>query len=287
MTLGEAPRARFTVSPLMLPYSTFEEDVAACSATGFGMGVSEAKLGGASDEDLMELMKRSGVSCAVGTPAVIGPLKDAWRGGPDDPVERVDRVCDGIARLATFDPALILVVTGAKALYPVYEARRIIVEGLTRIASTAASHGLTVGVEVLRDEMNGSLYNDLPRTFQLLDDIGVDNLGVVFDVWHLWDAPGVMEQLQRYAPRISAVQMCDWRTETRWSCDRAIPGDGLADIPAILSTLETNGFTGVYELEVFSDRSKPESIWEGRTMEEVFEQSWLAFSRLWREAGLT
>jgi hypothetical protein len=76
---------------------------------------------------------------------------------------------------SSFDPALILIVTGAKALYPVPKARQIIAEGLARIAAAARRHGLTVGVEVLRDEMNGSLYNDLPRTFQLLDDVGADN----------------------------------------------------------------------------------------------------------------
>jgi sugar phosphate isomerase/epimerase len=286
MALREPPRERFTISQLMLPFSTFDEDVAACAAAGFGMGVSEAKLGAATDTELKELMLGSGVSCAVATPAVIGPLKDAWRGGPDDPIERVDRVCDGVDRLARFDPALILIVTGAKALYPVPVARGIVVDGLARIASAARRHGLSVGVEVLRDEMNGSLYNDLPRTFQLLDDVGADNLTVVFDVWHLWDAPDVIAQLAQYAPRISAVQLCDWRRDTRWNGDRVLPGDGIADLAAILRVLETRGFTGIYELEVFSDPSKPGSIWEGNEMVDIFERSWTGFTRLWREARL-
>jgi hypothetical protein len=67
------------------------------------MGISEAKLGGASDAELRGLMLMSGVACAVGTPAGIGPLKDARRGGPDDSVERADRICDVVA---SFDPAI-------------------------------------------------------------------------------------------------------------------------------------------------------------------------------------
>jgi sugar phosphate isomerase/epimerase len=280
-------RERFTVSQLMLPRSTFEEDVEACRKLGFGLGVSEAKLGEGKDGALRALMHASGVPAAVSVPAVIGPLKDAWRGGPNDPEERVAAVCAGVDRLAAFGPASILVLTGAKALYPVYEARRIVVDGLARIADAAGAHGLTVGVEVLRDETNGALYNDLPRMFALLDDAGADNLAVVFDIWHLWDAPGVLEQLETYAPRISAVQLCDWRRETRWGGDRALPGDGIADIPAILRALETNGFTGVYDLEVFSDASKPGSIWEHDGLDEVLAKSWDGFARAWEQAGLS
>jgi sugar phosphate isomerase/epimerase len=142
-------------------------------------------------------------------------------------------------------------------------------------------------VEVLRDETSGSLYNDLPRTFKLLDDAGADNLAVVFDIWHLWDAPRILEQLETYAPRIAAVQVCDWRRETRWNGDRALPGNGIADIPAILRALETNGFTGVYDLEVFSDASKPGSIWEHDGLAEILAKSWDGFGRAWEQAGLS
>jgi sugar phosphate isomerase/epimerase len=270
----------------MLPRSTFEEDVDACARLDVGLGVSEGKLETGRDGELLELMRAGNIRSGVAVPAVIGPLKDAWRGGPDDPDERVDAVCAAVDRLAAFEPALILVVTGAKALYPVYEARRIIVDGLGRIAAAAGAHGLGVGVEVLRDETNGSLYNDLPRTFELLAAAGADNLSVVFDIWHLWDAPGVFEQLERYAPRISAVQLCDWRDPTRWNGDRVFPGEGLADTPRLLHVLETNGFAGVYDLEIFSDASKPGSIWENRSLSDVLERSWAGFAEAWAKAGL-
>jgi sugar phosphate isomerase/epimerase len=287
LSFPRTDKTRFSVSQLMLRESSFEDDVEACAALGIGLGVSEAKLGTGRDDELRALMAASSVSAAVCVPAVIGPLKDAWRGGPDDPRERTRLVCDAVDRLAGFGPQVFLVVTGAKALYPVHEARRIIVAGLREIAEAAARHDLTVGVEVLRDEMNGSLFNDLPRTFELLDEVGADNLGVVFDVWHLWDAPGVLGQIETYAPRISAVQIADWRAETRWSGDRVLPGHGLADLPALLHALETNGFTGVYDLEVFSDQTKPDSIWQDRDLDGVLRESWHGFVEAWDKAGLS
>jgi sugar phosphate isomerase/epimerase len=66
-----------------------------------------------------------------------------------------------------------------------------------------------------------------------------------------------------------------------------LPGDGIAGIPAILHALETNGFVGVYDLEVFSDHTKPESIWEQRTLDDVLKASWEGFLEAWNEAGLT
>lgn len=281
-----APRDRFSVSQLMLTRSTFEEDVAVCAELGFGLGVSEAKIDQGRDAELIELIGASGVRPGVAVPAVIGPLKDAWRGGPDDPDERVAAVRDSVDRLAAFSPASVLVVTGSRALYPRYEARRIVLDGLQAIAEQAAKHTLAVGVEVLRDEMNGSLYNDLPRTFELIDELEADNVGIVFDIWHLWDAPDVLAQLERYAPRIVAVQLCDWRDPTRWNGDRVLPGDGIGNVPALLGALETNGFTGIYDLEVFSDPSRPGSIWEGATTADVLAASWAGFEKAWAEAGL-
>jgi sugar phosphate isomerase/epimerase len=269
----------------MLPHTPFEEDIAVCGELGFGLGISEAKLPDGDDQDVVRAMHAAGVTVGVSVPRVIGPLKDAWRGGPDDPDERVHGVCAGIERLAGFKPPLVLIVTGAKALHPVFEARRIITDGLSEIARFAAGYGLTLGVEVLREESNGSLYNDLPRTFELLDEVGAENLSVVFDIWHLWDAPGVLDQIRTYAPRISAVQLCDWRRETRWNGDRVLPGDGIANIPGLLDALESNGFTGLYDLEVFSDRSKEGSIWEGRDLRTALQLAWEGFDGCWQEAA--
>jgi len=281
-----APRDRFSVSQLMLPGSPFEEDVDVAAGLGIGLGVSEAKLPEGHDEELAGLMQSAGVWSGVAVPAVIGPLKDAWRGGPDDPGERVDAVCAAVDRLARFKPSTFLVVTGARALYPRHVARRIVLDGLRRIADRAATHSMTVSVEVLRDEMNGSLYSDLARTFELIDDVGADNVGVLFDIWHMWDAPDVLMELETVAHRIFAVQLADWRDPTRWNGDRVLPGDGIADIPALLGALERNGFTGVYDVEVFSDASRPGSIWEGATAAGVLDASWSAFDRLWSHAGL-
>jgi len=46
-----------------------------------------------------------------------------------------------------------------------------------------------------------------------------------------------------------------------------LPGDGLADLPAIVSALDDAGWDGLYDLEIFSDdgtfgQAYPDSLWD-------------------------
>jgi len=52
------PRDWFTVSQLMLPHTTFEEDIAVCGELGFGPGISEAKLPDGDDQDIIQSNER-------------------------------------------------------------------------------------------------------------------------------------------------------------------------------------------------------------------------------------
>jgi sugar phosphate isomerase/epimerase len=63
------------------------------------------------------------------------------------------------------------------------------------------------------------------------------------------------------------VHVNDWREPTRGWADRVLPGDGAADLPAILAALERAGWDGFYDLEIFSDNGAfgvayPDSLWD-------------------------
>ncbi len=99
------------------------------------------------------------------------------------------------------------------------------------------------------------------ETAVLLDEVGRDDLGIVFDTWHLWDTDGLEEAIAREVGRLVAVHVADWRAETRNTDDRVFPGDGVADLPAIVSALDRAGWDGPYEVEIFSDPELPDSLW--------------------------
>ena len=63
----------------------------------------------------------------------------------------------------------------------------------------------------------------------------------------------------------STSRTCGGRTRS-W-CDRVLPGDGVADVPALIGALDAAGWDGLYDLEIFSDNGTfgthhPDSLWD-------------------------
>jgi sugar phosphate isomerase/epimerase len=109
--------------------------------------------------------------------------------------------------------------------------------------------------------------NTLGDAAQFLEEVGSDAVGIQFDVWHLWNMPGLLEEIPRHAQLIAGVHVSDWREPTRGWADRVLPGDGAADLSAILGVLEDVGWDGFYDLEIFSDNGAfgsayPDSLWD-------------------------
>ena len=125
-----------------------------------------------------------------------------------------------------------------------------------------------------------SLVTDLPGAEALLEEAGDDSIGIIFDTWHLWDTPDVLEHARRLAPRFPAVHVNDWRDPTRHWDDRALPGEGVMDLPAILGALEAGGFDGWYDMEIFSGEAYPDSLLK-LAPEELVRRGREGFLRAW------
>src|SRR5215213_2896649 len=57
---------------------------------------------------------------------------------------------------------------------------------------------------------------------------------------------------------IAGVHLADWREPTRNTNDRVLPGDGVIEFGPIVEALR---WDGLYDLEIFSDRELPDSLW--------------------------
>jgi sugar phosphate isomerase/epimerase len=189
----------------------------------------------------------------------IGPLPIP---GPDDPAERVEAYCAGLRRLAPFEPSAVVLLTGPGT-------REVVVDGLRTVAAEARSLGLTIALEP-HSRFEGEQWttvNTIAEAAQLIDEAGVaDTVGILFDTWHLWDSD-VEADLEAHDDRIVGVHVCDVREPTRSFADRLLPGDGVADVPRILGLLDSAGWEGFYELEIFSDngafgQAHPDSLWD-------------------------
>jgi sugar phosphate isomerase/epimerase len=283
------PEPRFSVAEITTIYQTYEEDLATYQRAGAeGIGLWEFKLPAGQDRESVARLQASGLRATTCIPAVVSVWPIPFP-GPDDPQERVAGLCDAVRRFAAFEPEIVLCVTGRPPDRDLDEARKVVVEGLREVAKVAAGHGITIGLEPLHRTLyrDWTIVGTIPETVDLIDEIGEPNVGVLFDVYHLWDVDDLLADIAAYGSRIlPSVHVCDWRTPPRNDFDRVLPGEGDADLPGILGALEAAGVVGWFELEIFSDDGQftdyalLDSLWREDPLDVVvrgkagFERAW-------------
>ena len=275
---------RFAVSEFSTLNRGFDEDLAAYAAGGAeGIGLAEAKLPEGQDAESRRKLRESGLTATICLPTMLSVLPLPPFPGPEDPQERVESLCASVARLAAFEPVTLLVLTGPAGDRDPAEARTIVVDGLREVARAAHAAGVRVALEPIhasaRDDF--TMVDTIPDAVALVEEVG-EPMGIMFDTWHLWDTPDVLGHIRREAHRFPAIHINDWRAETRGWDDRALPGEGVIDLPAIFAALEDGGFDGWFELEVFSTETYPDSLLKLDPAELVrrgkagFEAAWAA-----------
>jgi sugar phosphate isomerase/epimerase len=267
----------FSISQVSTLAASFADDVRAYVEAGIdGIGIWELKLGDGS----LEGFQASGLGSANAVPTVPSVHPLPLLPGPDTVRERVDSLLRSLELLAAYEPAAILCFTGPGD-------RDTAVRGVREVAREAERLGLRLAVEPFQLEgmESWSILNTLGDAAEFVDEVGSDAVGIQFDVWHLWNTPHLLEEIPRHADRIAGVHVNDWREPTRGWADRVLPGDGAADLPAILGVLEDVGWNGFYDLEIFSDNgvfgsAYPDSLWDqdaaelARRGREAFMQCW-------------
>jgi sugar phosphate isomerase/epimerase len=259
-----------------------------------GLGVWELKLAADGDDaEAIELLAASGLGRSSAVPAVPSILPLPLLPGPDDPAERVEALCASIERLAAFAPSAIVCLTGPAGGRDPDAARALVVEGLRTAAAIAAAQGLRLALEPFQREgiEHWSLVNTLDEAAELIDEVGSDAIGIQFDVWHLWNTPELPAAIERHAHRFAGVHVNDFRQPTRSWADRVLPGDGVADVGAILAALDAAGWDGFYDLELFSDDgtfgcAHPDSLWDVPAPE-LLRRARTAFEHCWTSTGET
>jgi sugar phosphate isomerase/epimerase len=281
---------RFSVSQVSTLTASFADDVRAYARAGLdGLGVWELKLGEGPDGEALELFEASGLGATSAVPEVPSILPLPLLPGPEDPRERIDALCASLHRLAAFRPGGVVCITGPAGGRDPDAARGLVVDGLREVAAEAQLAGVRLALEPFQREgiEDWSLVGTIGEAVELIDETGSPALGIQFDVWHLWNTPDLFAEIEREAHRFVGVHVNDWREPTRGWADRALPGDGIAGVPAILGALERAGWDGCYDLEIFSDNGAfgtayPDSLWDVDPAELV-RRAADSFTRCWQE----
>ncbi len=194
----------------------------------------------------------------------------AWfdRAGADGLRAAIDenkRVFDQAADVGA--PCVVMVVGGLpRGSKDLAGQRARVRDGLAALRDHAAQLGVTLALEPLHPmyAADRACLNTLKQANDLCDELGA-GFGTVVDIYHCWWDPELRAQITRGGgARVKTFHLCDWRVPTRNMRDRAMVGDGVADIAAIRSWLDEAGYDGPIELELFSELD-----WWKRDPEEV------------------
>ena len=234
--------------------ASFAEDVAAYAAAGFdAIGLWEFKLP-PDDAANIALLHEHGLrvaNCVPATPSVL-PLAIPGMEGPDDPETRIEAIEVSIERLAAYEPECVVCLAGPLGGRSEVEGTAVLVEGLRRIAATAAGAGCRIGFEPVhatQHEQTGFV-NSLAAADAILARADVEGVGILFDTYHLWDDPHVLTWIAANADRVAGVHVSDWPSLER--TDRVLPGAGISRTRELVDALAAAGWDGALDVEIFS-----------------------------------
>jgi sugar phosphate isomerase/epimerase len=250
---------RLALSGISTVGASFAEDVAAAAAAGFdALGLWEFKLP-PDDDANRALLREHGLAVANCVPAVpsILQLRIPGLAGPPDDAERIEAIRASVRRLAGYDPESVLVLTGPTGDLDPVEARRVVVDGLRRIAAAARDSGVRLGLEPIHPRQHGeaSFVHTVADAVALLDEAGLDDVGVMADTYNLWEDS--LDALREHAGRVTGLHVADVPAEPG-RADRVLPGENGTRTRDVVALLRDAGWDGSLDVEIFSE---PERFW--------------------------
>lgn len=249
---------QLSLSEISTVNATFAQDLAAYSAAGFdAIGIWEFKL--PKDESVSDALARSGLQVANCVPVVpsILPWDLPGMEGPRDPKERIASLCASMPRLAKYNPASVLVITGPIGKFKPDDAHAIVVDGLRQVTAAARAAGVRLGLEPINPIQHDtvSFVNTIADAMAMLHDAHADGLGIMADTYNLWHEKPA--DLAAIAKHVTGLHVADMPREAGRT-DRVLPGEGGSNSADLASALINAGWHGMIDVEIFST---PDRFW--------------------------
>ncbi|WP_251096807.1 sugar phosphate isomerase/epimerase family protein [Streptomyces sp. Caat 7-52] len=242
-----------TVRQLSLP-----ELAEACRASGVGgVGLWREPVREYGVEAAAELVRDAGLTvttlCRGGFFTALGPGERAAALADNR------RAIDEAAALGT--DTLVLVSGG---LPPgdkdLRAARERIADALTELAPYAEDHGVRLAIEPLHPmyAADRCVVSTLAQALDLAERFPAHQVGVTVDTYHVWWDDQAPAQIARAGAtgRIHAFQLADWTTPLPEGVldGRGQLGDGSIDLREWKTHVDSAGYTGPIEVELFNER---------------------------------
>ena len=241
-----------------------EQVIDACAARGFAGIVFWRREVGTRAHQIGERTRAAGMQVA-------GLCRTPFVTGREAPKNHLDEAKAAIDMAAALGAKVLTIVTGGTepGTKGVLESQRILAERLVAVAEYAATCKVCLALEPLHPMFGGNrtCIMTVRDAVRVCDRVGLANVGIAVDVYHVWWDSMLAESLAAARGRILGYHLCDWLENTRdMLLDRGMMGDGVADLKAIRRAVEDAGYDGPCEVEIFSAKD-----WWQRDPNEVLD----------------
>ena len=214
-----------------------------------GIGISLQKLDQIGRHRAIRLLNRSPlrVTSLGWIGGFTGDHDQTFRTAVDEAIETV-RLASAIGAEAVH------VLSGTMGSHIRSHARRMLRDALRELIGVARQENVLLAVQPMHPifEREWSFLSGIDETLDTLGQFSPGEVGLAFGTYHFWEEERLISRLKDLVPWISSVQLSDWRDPPRCDNDRVLPGDGVIPLADIVREFESCGYSGCYEIEVWS-----------------------------------
>ncbi len=255
MTAHLPSTARLSLNQATTKHWTLAETVDGCVRAGIGaIGLWRDRVAEVGLDEARTLVRRAGLHvsslCRGGFFTVAGPARAA---------ALADNL-RAIEEAAELEADVLVLVGGGlpPGSRDLPGARRLVADALARLAPRAEQLGVRLGIEPLHPMFcaDRCVVSTLGQALDLAAAFPSPVVGVVVDTYHVWWDPALFADLARAGDRIAAFQVCDWilPLPADMLLGRGHLGEGYVDFRPIAAAVETAGYRGYVEVEIFNER---------------------------------
>jgi len=150
---------------------------------------------------------------------------------------------------------VLVLVCGGIVNHDLDRSRKMVAEGIARLLPHATQAGIKLGIEPLHPMFaaDRSVIVSLSQANEIIESLKSPDLGVVIDVYHVWWDPAVYSEIARGSGHIVGFHVNDWIVPVPDMLHgRGMMGDGVIEIQRLREAVNSAGYTGPIEVEIFN-----------------------------------
>lgn len=243
---------RLSLNQITTKQWSLPEAVRGCAESGIHwIGLWRDKVADIGVEKAARLLREHGVRpsslCRGGFLTGMGPDGPTPDGSAD-----TRSAIDEAARLGA---GVLVLVVGGVADGDLALSRQRVAEALDKLVPVALDRGVQLGLEPLHPMQcaERSVLSTVAQALELAAPYPAEAVGVVIDEFHVWWDPAIEQSIASSAGRIAGFHVCDQLVPLPDTLlGRGLPGDGPINHRHLRQCVETAGYDGPIEVEVFN-----------------------------------